>query len=162
MVSVKESQLRYTFITPFGRYCFTRGPFGLASMPKIFNRRIDEMIRGLDGMLKRMYDFLVGGSEEKEHDERLQKFLRVISANKVTLNSEMCRFRQNQVEFLGNFISLSGTKPLNEKVEVIQQFASPTYVTELRRFLGIAQQSSPFSSQLAHTAEALHGLLSSK
>lgn len=108
-----------------------------------------------------MDDFLVGGSEENEHGERLQKFLRVMSANKVILNSEKCTFCQNQVEFLRNFISLSGTKPLNEKFEVIQQFASPTYVTELRRFLGIPQQSSAFSSQLVHTAEALHGLLSS-
>ena len=52
MVLVKESQLKYTCITPFARYCFTRGSFDLASMPKIFNRRIDEMIRGLDGVLK--------------------------------------------------------------------------------------------------------------
>ena len=25
-------------ITPFGRYCPTRGPFGLSSMPEIFNK----------------------------------------------------------------------------------------------------------------------------
>ena len=28
----EDSQLLTTFITPFGRYCCTRGPFGLSSI----------------------------------------------------------------------------------------------------------------------------------
>ena len=32
----EESKLLTTFITPFGRYCFNRLPFGISSAPEIF------------------------------------------------------------------------------------------------------------------------------
>ena len=34
----KESALLTTFITPFGRFCFNRLPFGITSAPKYFKR----------------------------------------------------------------------------------------------------------------------------
>ena len=52
-----DSQLCATFITPFGRYCPTCGPFGLAFMPKIFSKRMDKIILGLEGVVKSMDDF---------------------------------------------------------------------------------------------------------
>ena len=42
----QDSQLKCTFTTPFGRFCPTRGPFGLTSLPEIFNKRIDSIIHG--------------------------------------------------------------------------------------------------------------------
>ena len=35
----KESSLLTTFITPFGRYCFNRLPFGITSAPEYFQKR---------------------------------------------------------------------------------------------------------------------------
>ena len=32
----EESRLLTTFVTPFGRYCFNRLPFGISSTPEIF------------------------------------------------------------------------------------------------------------------------------
>ena len=34
----ENSEELSAFITPFGRYCPTKGPFGLSSMPEIFNK----------------------------------------------------------------------------------------------------------------------------
>ena len=53
----ERSQKLCTFITPFGRYCPTVGPFGLTSMPEIFSRKMDEIILGLPGVVKNMDDF---------------------------------------------------------------------------------------------------------
>ena len=41
---------------------------------------MNEMIKGLDGVVKSMDEFLVGDSDEKEHDKQLWKFLIVMSA----------------------------------------------------------------------------------
>ncbi|XP_057294539.1 uncharacterized protein K02A2.6-like [Hydractinia symbiolongicarpus] len=144
----EESQLKATFITPFGRYCPTRAPFGLTSMPETFNERIDDMIVGKSGIVKSMDDFLVFGKE--------------LSKNKVTLNLEKCQFRKTEVEFLGHKISKEGIQPLATKVEAFKKFPIPTNITELRRFMGMAQQISRFSADLAKTAEPLRDLLSSK
>ena len=48
----ENSQLAATFLTPFERYCPTRGPFGLSSMPEIFSKRIDHIVQGLPGVVE--------------------------------------------------------------------------------------------------------------
>ena len=49
----------YTFISPFGRYCFKKLPFSIASAPELFQRRINAV---LDGVLCHMDDVLVFGA----------------------------------------------------------------------------------------------------
>ena len=58
-----------TFITPFGRYCFNRLPFGITSAPEIFQFKMNELLKGLEGVVVYMDDILVYGSYMKEHDE---------------------------------------------------------------------------------------------
>ena len=38
-----------TFMTPQGRYCFKRLPFGITSASEIFQRKMTDMLHGLDG-----------------------------------------------------------------------------------------------------------------
>ena len=74
----EKSQKLCTFITPFGRYCPTVGPFGLTSMPEIFSRKMDEIILGLPGVVKNMDDFLIFGETVEEHDRHLHGVLKVM------------------------------------------------------------------------------------
>ena len=55
----EDSQLLTIFITPFGRYCCTRGPSGLSSMQEIFNKKMDNIVEDLGGVAKSIDDFLV-------------------------------------------------------------------------------------------------------
>ena len=41
-----------TFHTPFGRYRYKRMPFGISSAPEAFQKKIHEMIEGLQGIGK--------------------------------------------------------------------------------------------------------------
>ena len=70
----EDSQLLTTFITSLGRFCCTRGPFGLSSMQEIFNKRMDSII-DLQGVAKSSDDFLVYGKTMEEHDSRLNQLL---------------------------------------------------------------------------------------
>ena len=45
----EDSQELTTFITPMGRYCYRRLPFGITSAPEIFMRKMNELLQGLDG-----------------------------------------------------------------------------------------------------------------
>ena len=63
----KDSQLLTPFITPLGRFCCTRGPFGLTSMQEIFNKCMNS-IDGLPGVAKSTDDFLVHGKTVEEHE----------------------------------------------------------------------------------------------
>ena len=46
-----DSQLITTFRTPFGRYCWTRLPFGLRVSQDIFQARMDEILEDLPGVV---------------------------------------------------------------------------------------------------------------
>ena len=46
----EECQELTTFITPFGRYCFQRLPFGISSALEIFMRKMTEVLEGLPGV----------------------------------------------------------------------------------------------------------------
>ncbi len=46
-----ESSELTTFITPFGRYRFKRLPFGITSGPEHFQRRMSELLQGLEALL---------------------------------------------------------------------------------------------------------------
>lgn len=71
-------------------------------------------------------------------------------------------FLPTEVEFLGHRITTEGITPLHSKVEAIQMFKIPANITELRSFLGMAQQLSKFSQDLSKVAEPLRDLLSTK
>ena len=47
----RDSALLTTFITPFGRYCFNRLPFGITSAPEHFQRRMGDIVSGLEGVV---------------------------------------------------------------------------------------------------------------
>ena len=71
----KSSQQLTTFITPLGRYHFTKMPFRISSAPEHFQKRMSAILTGLDGVLCLVEDILIFGKDEAEHNEWLTKAL---------------------------------------------------------------------------------------
>ena len=67
----KESALLTTFLTPFGRFCFNRLCFGISSAPEHYQKRMSQILEGLNGVLCQMDDVLVHGDTQAQHDTRL-------------------------------------------------------------------------------------------
>ena len=132
----EESQLKVTFITPFGRFCPTRSPFGLASMPDIFTKRMDKIFCDVDGVVRSMDDFFVGGKDEIEHDKNMREVLRLCRKNGLTLNLKKCFFRQPKVEFLGHMVSADGVLPLKRRIEAIEGFKGARKFNRIKEFSG--------------------------
>ena len=158
----ENSQLLTTFVTPFGRYHFTKMPFGISSAPEHFQKRMTAILSGLDGVLCLIDDVLIFGGDEKEHDERLNKVFERIKAAGATLNPEKCEFKKKQLKFLGHIIDENGIRPDPDKVSAINKMKAPTNVTELRRFMGMTNQLGKFSQNLAEITQPLRQLLSKR
>ena len=154
-----ESALLTTFITPFGRFSFHRLPFGIPSAPEHFQRRMSETLSGLGGVVCMMDDILIHGKSQEEHDAQLQKVLQRLQDAGVTLNSEKCQFSMESVKFLGHVTDSSGIRPDPDKVMVIQKVRAPANVGDIRRFLGMVNQMSKFTPNLAETTQPLRELL---
>ena len=71
----RDSAKLCTFNTPFGRYMFTRLPFGISSAPDVFQSIMSEMFEDIDGVEVVVDDLLIWGETEEEHDIRLKQVL---------------------------------------------------------------------------------------
>ena len=68
----KDSRLLTTFITPYGRYCFNKMPFGISCAAEHFQRRISQILEGLPGVVCLFDDILIYGQDEKQHSTCLE------------------------------------------------------------------------------------------
>ena len=156
-----ESAKLTTFMTPFGRYCFRRLPFGISSAPEIFQRVISDLLRDHDGTGVIMDDVLVWGSTTEEHDTRLQRVMTTIKESGLKLNKSKCVFRRSSLDYMGHRISSLGISPSEEKCDAVSQLSSPTNVTELKRCLGLFNYLGRFTKDLATVLKPLNDLLRS-
>eukprot|EP00731_Ephydatia_muelleri_P004849 Em0002g1025a len=158
----KESRPLTTFITPYGRYWFNKLPFGISSAPEHFQRLMNTLLDGCDGVLCHMDDVLVYGSTQQEHDKRLKAVLQRVQTAGVTLNKDKCEFSKNTLKFLGHIISKDGVSADPDKTKAIQDMVPPKNITELRRFMGMVNQFNKFTPCLAEMSLPLRCLLSEK
>ena len=156
----KKSHHLTTFITPFGRYCFHKIPFGISSAPEHFQKRMSAILSGLDGVLCLMDDVLVYGRDINEHNKRMTETLRRIQAAGVTLNPSKCEFGKTQLKFLGHLVDQDGVRADPKKTSAIIDMKPPTNITEMRRFMGMVTQLGKFSQNLADLTQPLRQLLS--
>ena len=157
-----ESRLLTTFITPFGHHCFNKLPFGISSAPELFQKWMEELLEGLEGVVCLMDNVLIFGWDRQEHDARLIKVLEQIQSAGVTLNAEKCELNKPSLKFLGHCINRDGVQADPDKTAAICQMTPPHSVFNLWRFVGMVNQIGKFSPNIAEISKSLHELLSTK
>ncbi|XP_053389029.1 uncharacterized protein K02A2.6-like [Mercenaria mercenaria] len=157
-----ESQLLTTFITPFGRFAFKRLPMGLSSSSEYFQKRMSQILEGIDGVLCQTDDILVYGRTSEEHDSRLETVLTRLEKANLTLNQDKCVFKKTQVKFVGHMVGQDGIAVDPDKVKAIRDLAPPKDVHSVRSFMGMVTQLGKFSPLLAEYSKPIRDLLSSK
>ena len=80
----------------------------------------------------------------------------------ITLNKDKCEFNKQSLTFLGHKIDNQGMSPDPQKTIAIRTFKKPSNRTELRRFLGMANQLGKFTPNLPEISQPIRELLSSK
>jgi len=109
-----------------------------------------------------MDNILIFGSTQEEHDDRLHQVLQKLQACGVTLNKQKCEFSKKSLSFLGHTVDENGISPDPQKTDAILKMGEPKKPTELRRFLGMVNQLSKFTPNIATLIKPLRELLSSK
>ncbi|KAJ8387583.1 hypothetical protein AAFF_G00152790 [Aldrovandia affinis] len=85
--------------------CFRHLPLGITSAPEIFQNKMSELLRDLEGVCCFMDDVLVHGCTQEDHDRRLAEVYRVIQASGLKLNKEKCLLHQSELAFVGHWLS---------------------------------------------------------
>ena len=117
-----------------------------------------EVTEGLEGVMCHIDDLLVWGKDQAEHDNRLHAVLQRLERAGITLNVDKSKLSKTEVAILGHIITTAGIHPDPRKTEAEE----PTNMSELRSFLGMANQVGRFIPQLAEKDKPLCDLLSKK
>ena len=157
-----KSQILTTFITPYGRYKFLRAPMGLASSQDEYCARGDEALQGINCVEKVVDDILIHSCNPEDNLSTVIQVLERCRQRGITLNPDKFEFMQPAVDYVGYRVSSGGIEADTKKVEAIQNFPAPTNITELRSFMGLANQLGGFSHELSKAAEPLRDLMKPK
>ena len=95
-------------------------PFGISSAPEHFQKRMNEILSGLPGVVCLIDDVLIYGSIQEEHDKHLQAVLERIQSAGATLNKEKCEFGKTTIKFLGHIITPEGISPDPSKTTAVK------------------------------------------
>ena len=115
----KESQKYTTINTTRGLFQYCRLPFGISSAPGIFQRIMENLLRGLSGVCVYLDDVLVAGKTEQEHLKNLDKVLSRLKEAGLCLKRSKCEFLLPEVEYLGHILTKEGIKPSQRKVKAV-------------------------------------------
>ena len=157
----KQSSYLTTFHIPFGRYRWKRMPFGISSAPEIFQRKMHEIIEGVQGVEVVADDFLVVGRGEsfeeanRDHDRNLDALLQRCAEKGVRLNPDKIKLRLSEVPFIGHRATSEGLCVDPAKVQAIKDMPIPQSVAAVQRLLGLAQYLSKFLPHLADITKSL-------
>ncbi|XP_022785752.1 uncharacterized protein K02A2.6-like [Stylophora pistillata] len=160
-----ESSLLTTFGTPWGRFRWTRMPFGISPAPEEFQRRLEYALEGLDGIKPIFDDILVFGVGETEaealsdHDAKLTALLERCRATGIKLNKEKLKFRRKEVKFMGHVLYQDCLKPDPDKVQGIKEMPAPTSKQDLKRLLGMVNYLQKFAPNLSEVTAPMRDLL---
>ena len=91
------------FSTQYGLFEFDRMPFGLCNAPAVFERMMEDMLRGLLNRICLVYldDIIIFGSTLEEALENLGTVLTRIEDWGLKLKPSKCKLFRNKVEYLG-------------------------------------------------------------
>ncbi|KAG1696506.1 Transposon Ty3-G Gag-Pol polyprotein [Nymphon striatum] len=154
----EESSTLTTFLIPQGRFRYTRAPMGLNASGDEWCYRSDMTLIGLEGVHKLVDDILIEAETLKELYDRLQNVLVRCREKNIQLSLGKLEIGHS-VRFAGHVVSDKGTQPDTARLEAIANFKSPKDITELRSFLGLANQIGQFIPDLAHMTSIIRKLL---
>ena len=148
------------FVCKEGLFQFNLMPFGLTNAPSTFERLMEMVLAGLQYQICLIYldDVIVYGKSFEEEISRLGKvFCRLQDAG-LKLKPQKCVLFQKQVTYLGHIVSERGVAPDPAKIESVKGWPTPTNVTEVRSFLGLAAYYRRFIKDFSRIASPLHRL----
>jgi putative transposase len=131
-----SQKLCTTTIFPWGKYRYKQLPMGIKTSPDIFQAVINDLLGDLDFAQVYLDDILIiSNGSFQDHLQKLDiVFKRLENAN---FRANKCFFAQEELEYLGYWLTRRGLQPQPKKVEAILRLTPPKTKRQLRHFLGM-------------------------
>src|SRR3954465_10196213 len=156
-----EDQIKTTFITLFGAYCYITMPFGLKNGGATYQRTMQHCVRPQLGRNIHVYvdDLVVKSVQGSTLLEDLRETFANLRTYKIKLNPEKCVFGVLAGKLLGFLVSERGIECNPEKIAAIEWMSKPRNLKDVQKFTGCLASLSRFLSRLGEKAIPLYQLM---
>jgi hypothetical protein len=132
-ITLKEDQIKTSFITPFGAYCYMTMSFGLKNTGVTYQRAIQRYLKDqIEKNIEAYVDDVVVKSKTIDtFVDDLEEVFTALKVYKWKLNPNKCMFGVPSGILLGNIVSLRGIEPNPKKVAAVTNMKLLTYVRDV-------------------------------
>lgn len=156
-----EDQEKTGFSTDQGHFQFQRMCFGLKSGPATFQRLMNKVLTGINGVKAFVYldDVIIIGTSLEDHQKQLKDVFTRIRKFNLKLQPTKCEFLRKEVSYLGHVITEEGVQPDPKTTESVVSFPIPRNVKDIKSFLGLAGYYRRFVKNFSQISKPLTNLL---
>jgi hypothetical protein len=150
-----------TFSTWYGLYEFTVMSFGLTNAPAYFMNLMNKVFMEYLHKFVIVFidDILIYSKNDSEHEEHLRMVLQKLRDNQLYAKFTKCDLWLDEVHFLGHIISKGGIVVDPAIVTAIMDWKTPSTVSEIWSFLGLAGYYRRFIEGFSEIAKPMTSLL---
>ena len=134
---------------------------GLASSSTYFQLLINEVLSGLLHVFCYLDDVIVMSKTRLEHRQTLKAVFSRLREHGLVVNAKKCILGVKELSFLSFHVSSEGLKPLQSKVEAINNFVTPTTTKLLKSYLSMYQYHARFIKGSTKFLQPLYDLVNS-
>jgi hypothetical protein len=123
-------------------------------------RLMNEVLRPFIGLFVVVYfdDILIYNKSMEDHLKHLSVVFDALCTARLFANMDTCIFCTQRDSFLGYVVTPQGIEVDSSKIVAIQEWPTPTTVTQIRSFLGLAGFYRRFVRDFSSIAAPLHEL----
>ncbi|GBG59910.1 hypothetical protein CBR_g66715 [Chara braunii] len=136
-----NNRYKTAFKTRYGHFEWVVMPFGLTNATTTFQAAMTNEFRAMLDRFVLVYldDILIYSRTLEDPLGHLRRVLETLRRAKYKANRDKCEFVQQEMEYLGHFVTPEGISPLSDKIQAVQEWSEPRNVTDVRSFLVLEQ-----------------------
>lgn len=121
-----KDQPKTAFQTPWGKYEFTRMPFGLMNAPATFQRSMNLVLQGLEQFANCYIDYIVVHSKTwQDHVKHVRTVLERLKQYGLTANPKKCVWGVAEIGYLGYTVGRGKVRIPQLRVQALRKFKRP-------------------------------------
>ena len=154
-----NAKIKSAFVTPFGHFQFKVMPFGMVNSSATFVRLMKMILPNFDEFSDSFIDDIIIFSESwSEHLSHIRHILQALKDAALTAKPSKCMFGFEEIEFLAHIVGKGEVRPLQEKVEAINNIPPPKTKKQIRSFIGMIGFYRKFIHHFAEISASLTDL----
>lgn len=155
----KQDRHKTAFVTRNRHLQWKVVPMGLRNAPAYFQHLMNELLRGIPGVVVFLDDIGIFTKTVDEHFKAIEQVFSRLHSVGLRVSEEKCQFFMSSLTFLGVVVSRDGLSPDPAKLSGISKIGSPSSKKDLRSFLGLCLWFSEHVCNLAQWTGPLSDLL---